>query len=232
MRMSRSILNSYWRRHRTDRTVSTFAITTAIIRSGTPILGTTNSQIGSPRAATIQRTQHTAESRRGRRLQNQSARASSSCWVGYRWTSDFSSSSDGGKSSYFQAECSWRSRQNLPRHCRRFSQKGRRLGHSLFLGDVFIFTSPKAFLTSAAGWVLTRSGSSWHWIPVSRTWSYFCPDRRKFRPNLQSSRRWPAITRTAITAAETKKPVSRGLRVHWVEFANRFCHEEIRPNES
>jgi hypothetical protein len=38
--------------------------------------------------------------------------------------------------------------------------------------------------------------------------------------------------KTAITAAETKKPVSRGLRVHWVEFANRFCHEEIRPNES
>jgi len=38
--------------------------------------------------------------------------------------------------------------------------------------------------------------------------------------------------RTAITAAETKKPVSRGLRVHWVEFAKRFCHEEIRPNEN
>jgi hypothetical protein len=29
-----------------------------------------------------------------------------------------------------------------------------------------------------------------------------------------------------------KKPVSRGLRVHWLAFAKTFCHEEMRPNEN
>src|ERR1700730_18811461 len=52
-RMSRSILSSYWRRHRTDRTIPVLTTTAVIIRSGTPIAGKMNSQTGSARATII-----------------------------------------------------------------------------------------------------------------------------------------------------------------------------------
>jgi len=53
-RLSRSILSSYWRRHRTDRTIPVSTTTADIIRSGSPIAGTMNSQNGSPRATISQ----------------------------------------------------------------------------------------------------------------------------------------------------------------------------------
>jgi len=45
------MLSSYWRRQRTDRTISVLTSIAAMIRSGTPITGTVNSQSGNPRAA-------------------------------------------------------------------------------------------------------------------------------------------------------------------------------------
>jgi len=66
-------------------------ITAVIIRSGIPTAGEMNNQIGSPRAAINQTIQLAARKKRGRRLQNQLARASSSMSVELLGSFDFSS---------------------------------------------------------------------------------------------------------------------------------------------
>ena len=76
------MLNSYWRRQRTDRTISVLTSIAAMIRSGTPITGTVNSQSGNPGAAISATTQLAAFRKRCRRCQNQLARTSSSWSVG------------------------------------------------------------------------------------------------------------------------------------------------------
>jgi hypothetical protein len=114
VRIIRSTLNSYSRRHRTKRTIVTNTSTIDAIRTGHPMNGRIT-QNGVPIAAPNQQAQATTDSTRGRRLQNQLARSSS--WPGTvrDWISAFSRSSTGPNSSYFQGRSSYKSFQNLTR---------------------------------------------------------------------------------------------------------------------
>src|SRR5258707_7785883 len=77
VRISRSMLNSYSRRHRTERTIVSSTNAIDAIRIGTPTNGNVT-QNHAPMTAINQEIHATIEHTFGRRLQNQLTRASSS----------------------------------------------------------------------------------------------------------------------------------------------------------